>query len=433
MATGHPEHELLEAEYEREPVPIDKRRSLGSVSAVWFGFPMILTNAVFGGIIAYSLGFWPGIGAIVLGNAVLFVYVGSLSYLAGETGLNFAMQAKRTFGQYGYAFVSAFLASIVVGWYAFQTGLTGATVHASFGWPTFPVTLFAAILYTAITFIGVRALSIIGLIAAPLYLVLGVVALVLIASDHSLAGIFSYSGSSGASAITFGAAITLVVATFADSGTMTSDFTRWSKDGRAGVAAAFTAFPVANMVAQIFGIIVVAAGAASEPASNGGNFMHVLTSHGPLLTTLALVFVFVNLGSVCTHCLYNGAIGWAHLSGKTMRTLTILLGIIGGIAALAGVWGLFLDWLNLLGIFVPPIGAVMIVDQLMLRRGSLDDTAPNYRPNAFLAWAVGSVAGLLVHSLAPGLSEAICGLIAAGLAYAGVEVALRSRVQQGAA
>ena len=36
----------------------------------------------------------------------------------------------------GFAIASGFLATIVVGWYAFQTGLTGATLHDSFGWNT---------------------------------------------------------------------------------------------------------------------------------------------------------------------------------------------------------------------------------------------------------------------------------------------------------
>ncbi len=66
----------LTHEYEHEPVPTEHRRSLRSVSAVWFGFPMILTNAIFGGTIVYGLGFWKGLAAIVVGNLVLLTYVG---------------------------------------------------------------------------------------------------------------------------------------------------------------------------------------------------------------------------------------------------------------------------------------------------------------------------------------------------------------------
>jgi cytosine permease len=411
------EHSILEEEYEHEPVPLSKRHKTGAVAAIWFGFPMILTNAVFGGIIAYNLGLWSSIAAILIGNAVLLLYVGILSYIAGNTGRNYAIQASHTFGKSGYVLASGFLASIVIGWFAFQTGLTGSIVHTSIGWNETAVNVIAAILYIAVTFIGIRALSIVGMIAAPLYVVLGLVALGFIAADHGLSGVFAYHGLGSASAMTFGSAVTIVIATFADSGTMTADFTRWAKDGPSAVIAAFTAFPIANFVAQIFGVVIVCAGAAASPATDGGDFLPVLTSHGSVLAVIAVIFVFVNLGSVCTHCLYNGAVGWSRIVGSKMRILTIVLGIIGGIAAVAGVWSLFLGWLNMLGIFVPPIGAVMIVDQLAVRHYSANEVLPNFRPTAFLAWALGAATAILVHYLAPSYSEALSGLIVGGGSY----------------
>ena len=164
---GATEHKILEEEYEHEPVPTSHRQSTASVAAVWFGFPMILTNAVFGGVIAYNLGFWLAFAAVVIGNIILLMYVGILSYIAGTTGRNFALQAEHTFGKHGYTIASGFLSGIVVGWYAFQVGLTGTTIHQSFGWNETLIIVVAAILYTAVTFIGIRALSIIGIIEFP--------------------------------------------------------------------------------------------------------------------------------------------------------------------------------------------------------------------------------------------------------------------------
>ncbi len=174
----------LEQEFENAAVPLSHRHTTRSVSAVWFGFPMILTNAVFGGIMAYNLGFWHSIIAILAGNLVLFAYVGALSYLAGNTGLNFAMQARKTFGSRGYIITSAFLSTVVIGWYAFQTGLTGTIVNATFGWNTSWVIVLATVLYTGVTFLGVRALSVIGMIAAPMFVILGLVALYFVGSAH---------------------------------------------------------------------------------------------------------------------------------------------------------------------------------------------------------------------------------------------------------
>ena len=190
----HPTNTILGEEFEHEAVPQARRHSFASVAAVWFGFPMVLTNAVFGGLIAYNLGFWLAIVAIAIGNAILLAYVGTLSYVAGSTGYNFALQAERTFGKYGYALTSGFLATIVVGWYAFQTGLTGTTVHTSYGWNETATIILATFLYTAVTFIGIKALSLVGMIAAPLYVILGFVAVALTAASHPLSDIVNYQG-----------------------------------------------------------------------------------------------------------------------------------------------------------------------------------------------------------------------------------------------
>lgn len=400
-------------EYESVPVPASARRGLASVSAVWLGFPMILTCAVFGGLIVHSLGFWRGMLAILLGNLVLMGYVGALSYLAGKTGKSFALIAVDTFGSRGYRLVSGFLATVVIGWFAFQTGLTGSILAASLGWDERLTSLGAGIGYVLVTLLGIRALSAIGVIAAPLYLALGVTAVVLALGESSWSSALGYPGAG--SALSLGAAVTLVIACFIDSGTMTADFTRWSKNGREGLLAACSAFPFGNTVALVIGGLIVALGAAANPATDGGNFLSILIDQGGWLVPVAVLFVFVNLGSVCAHCLYNGAVGWSQLTGHRMRALSLVLGGIGVLLAVAGVWSHFETWLNLLGVIVPPIGVVLILDQLVLRRRAATETA--WRWEAFAAWALGAAAALAAHEWAPGLSDAIVGMLVGAAAF----------------
>ena len=409
-------------EYEDRPVPESARRSLPSVAAVWVGFPMILTCAVFGGLVVHSLGFWAGMLAIALGNLVLMAYVGSLSYLAGRTGKTFALLAIETFGTRGYVIASGFLATIVIGWFAFQTGLTGSILASTMGWSEQWTTLLAGIGYVLVTLLGIRALTAIGVIAAPLYLVLGGIAIALALGTTTFGAALDYAGGAGPGALSLGAAVTLVVACFIDSGTMTADFTRWSRNGRHGFWAAFAAFPVANTIALVVGGVIVALGAATDPARNGGNFLGALVEHGGVLVPVAVVFVFVNLGSVCTHCLYNGAVGWSQLTGNRMRPLAIVLGTIGVVLAVAGIWSHFEQWLNLLGVLVPPIGIAVILDQLVLPRFGYRSTPTPFRRPAFAAWAIGSSAALAAHLWAPWLSDAIVGMVVGAVAF----VALRT-------
>ncbi len=417
MDTADPGHHSgLGEEYENEPVPPAARKSLFSVSAVWVGFPMIMTSAVFAGIVVYNLGFVTGMLAILLGDLVLMGYVGTLSYLAGRSGKNFALTAADTFGSKGFRIVSGFLSTLVIGWFAFQTGMVGATLHLSMGWNEVWITLLAGVLFVALTFVGIRAISWIGVVASVLFVPLGLVAVIMAIPPAGFASAFSYGGGAGTSAFSFGVAVTMVIACFADSGTMTADFTRWARTGKEGALAAFSAFPVAYLIAQLVGAFVVAFGASADGAVAGGDFLHVLVGGGGVLVPLAILFVFVNLGSVCAHCLYNGAVGFGNITGKTMRQLTIVLGIVGTIAAVAGIWSYFATWLNILGVLVPPIGIVLILDQFVFaaRRGQAR-AGLYWKP--FAAWAVGAAVALGTHLYAPELSDAIVAMVVGGLSF----------------
>jgi cytosine permease len=415
MSTTTVDKKLLDPEFETTPVPMEYRKSLPSVAAVWFGFPMVLTSAVIGGVITAMLGFKVGVSAILAGNMLLCVIVGALSYLAGKTGENFAMTAQKTFGRYGYMTVSGLLSTVVVGWFALMVGLTGDTMARSFGAPLLLMTLLGGILYVAATFIGIKALSILGWIAAPLYIILAIVSIVFSLKSGST-DILNFQPIKGAGAMSFGVAVTMVFATFADSGTMTADFTRWSKNGREGLLAAITAFPFGKFLAEVVGAIIVATGVIQNPAANGGDFMPILSSHGTLLSSLAIIFVFINLGVGCTHCLYNGAVGFSHMTGKSMRLLTILLGIIGIIAAVSGIWNAFQSWLELLGLIVPPIATIIIVDQLILKRNQTVGSV-KWKGLAFTAWGLAAAVALIVNFYASYLSVAVSGILSSAIFY----------------
>lgn len=408
--------EVLLDEYEHEPVPFHARRPLRSVAAVWLGFPMIMTSAVFGGVITYNLGFLQGLLAIVAGNAILMLYVGSLSYIAGTTGESFALTARKVFGTRGSLIVSGILSTLVIGWFALQTGMVGDILSANYGWSAVVCTILAGIGFVAVTFLGIGALAVIGVIGSGMFAVVGIAAVALAFSGYSFSDLTGYSSGvgTGAQALSFGACVTIVVACFIDSGTMTADFTRWAKNGRQAVLASFAAFPFGNMFAQLVGAAIVALGASQNPADDGGDFMHLLVSHGGWLVPVAFIFVVVNLGSVCSHCLYNGAVGWSQISGLKMRTLTLLLGSAGVVIAALGVTDHFLAWLDFLGVFVPPLGAVVIVHQLMTRYGASEISSPIH-VRSFAAWVIGAVLAFLCSQFFPQACAALVGIAVSGV------------------
>ena len=85
---------VLGDEYEHKPVPVKARRSTFSVSMVWIGFPMIITGAMTGSILVAGMGFKTAVLSMLIGNLLMFGYVGTLGLLGTSRGFNFALLAS---------------------------------------------------------------------------------------------------------------------------------------------------------------------------------------------------------------------------------------------------------------------------------------------------------------------------------------------------
>ncbi len=408
---------LLGNEYEHEPVPARARRSLFSVTLVWAGFPMIITGAMTGSILVLGMGFTRALAAMIIGNLIMLAYVGALGILGTRRGVNFALLASVVFGRKGYVLASGLLSTLLLGWYAVQTGITGALVSGTYGLSYVLMTVIAGLLYIGITFIGVRGLHYIGLISIPLFVILGVWVAADAASTTSWAAILAYHGNNGVASMPMGVGLTVVVALFIDAGTVTADFNRWAKTSRDSFLSTFSAFPFANLVAMLVGGVMTAALAVPNANPFGADNMFGYLNHLRLgwVSVLAFVFLYLNLGSVCSHCLYNSATGWSRIVGTHMRTAAVILGVIGIAVAAGNIWAFFIQWLSLLGVLVPPIGAIILVDQYVFRPSAT--VAADYRPTAFLAWAIGSAVALVVENAAPQFSTALCSMVVGGVAY----------------
>jgi cytosine permease len=408
---------LLGQEYEHEPVPLSARRSAFSVTMVWLGFPMIITGAMTGSLLVLGMGFKSALTAMIIGNIIMFAYVGALGLLGTRRGMNFALIASIVFGKKGYVLASGLLSTLLLGWYAVQTGITGALVSSTFGLNYVAMTVIAGLLYIAITFVGVRGLHWIGMVSVPLFVVLGLWVAFHAASTTTAAAILDYAGNNGVASMSMGVGLTVVIALFIDAGTVTADFNRWAPSPASSLVATFSAFPFANLIAMLVGGVMTAALAVpnANPFGADNMFGYMNAQHLAWLSVLAFIFLYINLGSVCSHCLYNAATGWSRILGTHMRVMAVILGAIGILVAAGNVWAFFIQWLSLLGILVPPIGAIILIDQYLQRPDAGINS--DWRPAPFIAWAIGSVCAFIVEEGFPGLSTAISAAVVAGIAY----------------
>jgi len=280
------DEKVLGEAYEYEPVPLKARRSTFSVSMVWLGFPMIFAGAMTGSIMVAGMGFKAALMAMVIGNLLMFAYVGALGALGTVRGFNFALLVSATSGRKGYVFASGPLSTLLLGWYAMQTGITGNLIHTAFelNYPT--MTLIAGALYLLITYVGIRGLHWIGIVSLPLFVLLGGWDAFDSAATAGWSNLLAYAGTKPVMPMAFGIGLTIVITLFVDAGTMTADFNRWATNTCSLLIATDCAFPFANLVAMPVGGVMTAALALPNPQPFGldnmfGYLQHRSTSGCP--------------------------------------------------------------------------------------------------------------------------------------------------------
>lgn len=421
---------VLVDEHEWEAVPQEDRRSRASVTLVWLGFPMVISGTALGATLALGMGFVNSVIGIILGNLFLLFYVGFLSRLAQKSGYNFPLLCRTTFGSRGFSIASGLLATLVIGWFTVQTALVAVNVNVAFGWNLPLWAAIAGVLYMGVALAGIKALSWIGAISAPLFVVFGLYAFIDAMTKTSWSVMTSFKGDVDASKIALGTCVTLVAAFFIDSGTMTPDFTRWAKTQADAWIATAAAFPIGCAFAMLIGAFIASA-SPERP-----EMFTWLADKGGIIAVLATIFMMINLGSVCSHCLYNAAVGWAHLSKINYRWIALVFGIGGTLVAMTNAWQYFVNWLNILGVIVPPIGAVILADHMLPWVRSVGHDPFDLkqiavlRPAPFIAWACGSGIALYLNYNAPQFSTVIFGFLTAFLVYAVIGRALEPTVNQ---
>ena len=86
---------------------------------------------------------------------------------------------------------------------------------------------------------------------------------------------------------------------------------------------------------------------------------------------------------------------------------------------MTGIWNAFQDWLNLLGLIVPPIATIIIMDRLVLHKklAAHAQSSVTWRPLAFVAWGLASTVALVVNFYAPELSVVACGIVSSAIFF----------------
>ena len=277
---------------------------------------------------------------------------------------------------------------------------------------------------TWITVKGYRLMSLIARVALPLFLLAVAWAAVRLLAGHSLAELLA--AVPAGPRLGLPAAITAVTGSFIIGAIVTPDVTRFMRSGRD----VFWMTLLATFVGELTINLLAVAMALLLRTSDIVTLMSTLA--GGIGATIAVVST-VKLNNLN---LYSSSLGFSTLvHALRMKRgvavdrvrLTWWVGIASTLLSTLGILDHFIGFLVLLGVAIPPIAGIMLVDYYLLRRdrdelqqARLTDALPpaseRLNPVALAAWLLACAGALLLPGVGiPALNALATGSIAYGL------------------
>lgn len=419
----------VDPDYPVSEVPQLARRGLASLLVVLLGFtfftPTMLAGAQVGA--AFALGDF--LGVVLLGSLILGSYVAVLAWIGARTGLTAVLLCRHALGKVGAKWGDLMLGGTQVGWFAVTVAFFGILTAEAFGVPQLDwlLMVIGALLMGTSAYFGYRGIQLISAISVPLMFIL---AFWVLAEALGEAG--GWSGLAAVEpieAMSLGTALTIVVGTFASGGTNTPNWSRFARAPWQGFAAAVAAFFVANLLMLFFG--AVGAIAFGEP-----DFVDVLLQLG--LVSAAVALLAMNLWTTNDNAAYAFGVAGAEAFNARNKRPFIVVGVaIALVLALTGIWDRLEDFLILLGVFIPPLGGVVIGDYLFNARGRLPEIHRTrfraVRWDTVIAYLAGTAAAWAGNTLdlgIPPLHGIVVAAIGAPLAAAAFRAAGRPQAHE---
>lgn len=389
----------VDQDYPIDHVPQSARRSFFSIAAVLLGITFFAPTMSTGAQIAAAFSFKDLLWIVLVGNLVLGVYVALNCAIGAKTGLTSVMLSRYTLGVGGSKWADLLLGGTQIGWYAYVSAYTGQLFATAFNLPGSEIwfTLLWAVVFGLTAIWGYKAMEKVAYVAVPALLLLVVYIPVLAAKANG--GFAAITEALPTAEMSVATAMTAIVGTFASMGTQACNWSRFAKNAKSAFAAGFVAFMIGNTIMLLAGII-------GGLAYNEADFIVVMLQTG--LIFFALVVLTLNIWTTAHAGAYAWGVAGAEMANKQDKTPFLLGGlVIAIILACTGFYAHLLSFLSLLGIFIPPLGGVMLGDYFFIYKRRLPKLSyikfKVFRIAPVLAYVVGAAVAYVTERAAFGV------------------------------
>ncbi|PLT32782.1 cytosine permease [Bacillus sp. V5-8f] len=408
-------------DYSLSRVPLSARLPMRDILIIRLGGFATLSQFMLGAALGYGMTFWQAFWATMLGSLVLQVVSLLLGLAGAREGLSTSLLSRWAgFGRYGSSIISGVMAICLIGWFGVQNSVfANGLVEATDGKLGFMLAAtITGLAVTVLVIFGFKILSATAKIAVPAFLFVVAFGIYDVLSDHS---IFRLMGTPApGEALSMGVAATMVAGSFMIGAIITPDFSRYNKNGKDVFWMTIVGIFVGELGINLIAVLMAHAAQTSDVVS-------IMLQTSGWLGAAVVIFSTVKVNNIN---LYSSSLSFTNIIDSIFKVkvnrgiVTLIIGIIGTTLSILGILDKFVDFLILLGVMIPPIAGIMVVDYFILKthrkaldesreKGELPGEPEKLNPVTIVAWAAGFAGGYFISVGIPSLTS----LLISGLAY----------------
>jgi cytosine permease len=375
------------------PIPLEKRESWLGPAIVYAGVQFSFAVVMAGAGLAAGLSIKEIILITIVG-LVIFSWIGDSinAYIGAKTGLPGAVIARQSFGSIQARIIASLVMIMLhTGWWAINTALVANAFCTAFGidytkefgaWAIMVIIMGIVFMIPAI--LGYLSMKWMDYIAVPVGLLIFGMGIYLSIKAHGMTGIINWVPKQ---TMPWTVAVSTVIGTCVCQWAMIADYSRMHRPIWKDAILMPSLLIVVGFVEIILGAIM-AVGIGTY------DIVQVMVSLGYPFWAYFLLFVAQWTSQIVA--VYSAGLSLGNMVNandvRTQKILTLIIGILGIILALAGILNRFMAWLLALGVVFSPLAGIMTVDFFFLRKEQWEDIG-GWNIVATLALIVGVIIG----------------------------------------
>ncbi len=351
----------MKENFERQQIPQNQKRGWFAMLSVLVAIGVDLSSVLLGSDLAMAMPMDEAIWSVVLGSGILAIMYTLCAIVGAKTGLTAALITEYVFGSKVAKVFALAICLSLLGWFGVQVGFFAENIQVVFSElfglhiDVWVFSLIGGILMTSTAIVGYRAIEKLSVYSVPFLLILMLVTagLAFYANGTPVNGVEEqtmtmFDGASLCISILIVGAITA------------PDISRWSKSVKECTFSSFFGVLIGNSFMIIISIILV-------KVMGTGDIMQIFLALG-----LAIPGIFIlTLAQWTTNTtnVYSSALGASVVFKKVSpKILSIIVGAIGTLLAVLGIYNNFISFLSLLAIVIAPVGGIYVAEFYICKR-----------------------------------------------------------------